>query len=355
MHLIFGLACLLSFAWILRGEIPVLVTACIVLSGFDYMEPYLFAPLTEWVSFNMVLLGAGVAYRFLKAPDRRSFCACGFLISVMILTRPSMVVLLAFFPLSLLVRDGQVRPAARLVYSGICLGPVVLWMTFNLIRLGTFTLTPYGGVNIFGLASSIGEAEIRTGDTEDFKLFANYVNEHRMSISTPERTFEEALPERYYIGVYNYNDYRVGMVIALERGWSPVYINSLMQQYAMRVLWKYPGRYCRYIMEGLKILQVGASYMLGALLCALLCLYQRKRCELALVTLGVLGAHVIHTIFTSMVIVTLPRYYDTTLTVIFILFLVHMVAMFLDLMRSDRDLTSGGKAAGNAESAFKNI
>jgi hypothetical protein len=176
LHAVIGLLTLVFVSLALRPECPSWITAAIVLVVQWRMRHYFAAQLTEWTCFNglMVLFAASV--RSWSVPSYGRLAFLGFLCAFLILTRPAMIVV-ACLPPAFALLQGTLPRGKALAATLAPFSLILLWMSFNLHRMGSFTMTPFAGMNIVGVATLVGHAEVEPGDGPELATLTRELNE----------------------------------------------------------------------------------------------------------------------------------------------------------------------------------
>lgn len=317
LHGAIGLATLVGVPLLVRAWCPVAVTAPALLFVLWRMRVYFGWAITEWTSLNLLLFLFAASVRYWSRPSTAGLFGLGALAAALILVRPAMAVVGLVPAAAALagVRAVGLRVLPAVVGPFV---PVLLWMAFNVHRLGTFALTPSLGHNLFGVASMVGHAEAAPGDDEDLRLLIEEVNRgkqpppgRRLAIGSAGRAPFAWEIERL-AGVYRRNVHRVAEDSVRRHGWDMVRYNAMLLEYSLRAIRRDPRAYLDYVLFGLRSLRSVVPLLLPALVVPAVWLWRGTHRGLAIATLSMLVIHLLHTLLCAMVEVVLPRYYRLT-------------------------------------------
>jgi len=313
VRVLHGLLAVLALLYVpiaLRGEVPVVSSAVSVLFGQTLMQFYYTTAITEWACFNLLLTVFALSARAVDEPSLGRLSLLGFLCAYLILIRPAMIVVAAVPPLLALVqsRFGRVR---ALVAAAAPFVLILLWATFNLYRLGSFTLTPFSGMNVFGVATIVGTPEARPDDGPELAILIREVNARKLPPAG--ETLES--PRMAALGtanIYNWNVHQIGEVVRRQNGWDWVLYNRILIEYAWRAIRSNPSGYVAYVAGELGKLSRTLAIFLPAILFASFWLWRGRHRGLAVGLLVVVAIHVLHIVLCALVEVVIPRYEDLT-------------------------------------------
>jgi hypothetical protein len=302
IHAALGLAALLCVPLLLRSQCPVWLSASGVLVALYCMRSYYARPITEWLSLVLLLFLFALCARHVENPGPRRLLAIGLTSAAIVLTRPALIAA-GLFPFGFaLLRGGSVRLRALAV--SVSLAPVLLWMGFNLYRLGSFTLTPFTGPNLFGVAALVGHATPRAGDDPELVRFIEEVNRGK---KPPPG--ERVRLDRLERPAYDQNIHKLAEPIASEHGYDWMDFNRMLLVYSSRSLRAHPREYLAYVLFGLeKVLPDLALLFVPACVLPVYWLVRGRHRGLALATLALLGLHLAHMLLCASMEIMLPRY-----------------------------------------------
>lgn len=232
----------------------------------------------------------------------------GLLSAFLILTRPALIVLV---PIPFLLILIQVRKywAQNIAIAIAAFFPVMLWMTFNLWRVGSFTLTTFDGYSLFGVGSLVGFAETEAADPPDLASFILEVNEKKSPKKGEERGFVERDKQPYDSDMYNKNIYRIGLGTEVGQKVGTPRLNEIMKIYALRALKNHFRNYALYFWrEVIEFWKNGKWIMIISITGILSCLLEKKLLPLALTVGMMLVVHLAHSFLcsaTNMIIIRL--------------------------------------------------
>ena len=314
VHVGVAVATLLGVPLLLAGACSPWITAPSVLLVQLQMRSFYPRPITEWVAVHLLLWLFALAIRYGDLPRLRRLLWVGLLASACVLTRPALIVVLPL-PLALawlVPAESRLRSTALALLT---LLPLLVWMGFNQLRLGTFNLTPFGGMNVFGVASLIADAGINEDDDVRQASFIGYVNQHRVPVPSLEVPPSDRAPAEVYEAcrrAYNTNIHEIAVPYAEEKGVRSVELNQAMLTYAVRVLRHHPGVYARYVLLGLRSLWQLLPLLPLVVVLPLFWLARGQNRGLALASLGFVAIHVGHIFLCAAIEVVIWRYWMLT-------------------------------------------
>jgi hypothetical protein len=310
-HALVGLVSLLGVPLLLRRYCPMWLSGPAVLVVLHAMRNYYDWPITEWLSVNLLLWLFAVCVRYVEKPTPSKLLGIGLLASAIILTRPALIVV-GVFPLGFaLIGAGQRRSVRALIVLA-SLTPLVAWMAFNAYRLGTFTLTPFAGPNIFGVATVVGHATPQQGDDQEFTRFIDTINRWKKPSVGKRLPLDENDVLRV-AKVYNYNIHELAEKLAEYRGYDSVAFNRMLLEYSRRSLLAHPGAYVEYIVFGMRVaLRELAPLLITVGVIPVVWLVRRQHAGLAVATLAFLGLHLLHMLLCASAEAVILRYRDLT-------------------------------------------
>ena len=280
-------------------------------SGLTYlgslclMKEYHTLILTEFLAvlglFTLIIL----TERCIENRSNRCLFLTGFLTSILILLRPALIVCL--LAPALTIWFFRTKPKAWALL-GLAALPLLLWMSFNFSRFGSFTITPFAGYNLFGVASVLGPIETTPEDPEDYQYFVKEFTEKRLEKINTAQDLDSIL-KRYgrLLYVYTRNISLVSEEIRSNR-WDAVHHNRILLNYAKRTIATYPTRYVTWVNSQLQVLW----YCLPVFIPSIFAFYYWRRRitsnALAISAVLALLIHCAHMLEVSLVEVTIPRY-----------------------------------------------
>lgn len=314
------------------GAVPPLLKGVALFLCFFGMQQYFPWMGSEWTALCFILLLVPLMHRYFREPSGWLLLAIGLLCSFCTLIRVAQFELLVIpFALALFT------PGRRMKFEAIAcsaLLPILAWMAFNYYSIGQFKVVAFGGYNLYGVFSLIGEAEEQPSDPEDLKLLIRETNKRRQEL--PE---EPCLMRQLYaagcktVERYNFNIWFVGHALTEEQGWSSVRANDLMSAYALRMLSAHTREYLDHVATQLGIawqfiLPLNRLVIVGGL-AALAWSFARGRPAPLALTLAVMWyIHLSHCLLVAAVEIMIGRYHDLTfypLLLVSALFLIDMV------------------------------
>lgn len=268
-------------------------------------------PLTEWTAANLLLWIFAFCARYAHAPTRRRLLILGFAACFCVLTRPALLPVLALPVLFAFLPWGSTPHRAPLI-AAFSLLPLVMWMGFNLYRLDSFTLTPFGGFNVFGAARIVGNASPASDDDPRLAAFIEHINAHQ---TYPELRAGRQIKPGIEGGVplslwqaYNWNIHSVALPYLRAQRVDIVEANRLMLGYATRVLRADPWGYAGFVLQGLRRLLELLPLIPSLLLLPAWWLIKGRHRGLALAALALLLVDVAHVGLCALVELVINRY-----------------------------------------------
>lgn len=350
LHLAIGLGGLLYVVLALRRECPAWITAPIVLALQWSMRRYFAAPLTEWSCFVGLLCLFATVVRALDAPSYRRLALVGLLTAALVLTRPALIVA-TWAPLASAVLQTKLSQLRAAVAALVPFALVVAWMGFNLYRIGTFTITPFAGMNAVGVAMLVGHAEVEPGDGRDMRALVRGINE----IKQPPPGISLDLAKMDVPGLarlYNHDVHVVAEAVVQRHGWDRVTYDRMLLAYAGRAIRGHRAAYRAYVLFGIERLGVIVPWLLVALVLPVAWLVAGRHRGLALGVLLMLAIHVLHVILCAAVEVVIDRYFELTWVPLQMASLVALAVALRDLLLRARSgfhapqLPAGAGGAG---------
>ena len=227
---------------------------------------------------------------------------------------PATIIVVGIYTVKTLIDKKSVvsvkkRLSQALVIISFFVIPISLWCFINTNRIGAFAIAPYGGVNMMGLATLIGSAEIQTGDTDAQQTFINYVNQHKIPQRSKELEWIDGIRDNYRKEHYDHNLWLVADVFRKTHNVSLKEYNEMALNYARRVIWKYPTRYIRYFYQGLTYAATSLSIGLLSFICArILSKHNDQRRIFSWLTATAFVCHFVTICIECGTITWLPRY-----------------------------------------------
>jgi hypothetical protein len=227
---------------------PVFVS---LLISFYFVGSSFQAVLCEWPGFVGLLILFGLTAQTARFPDLKIYrigtalvCAALILLKPVFLagTIPALIYQLMILKNSAITRS---------IFISFFLLPLLVWMSFNHARLGSFTIAPFGSFNLFGVASLIGHAETQAGDAPLLRDFIQKVNDSKIPAYGSEQSWIEELPEHGDLELYDYNMWRIAAPFRTDNSLSWVEMNMIAGVYATRAITSFPTNYFRYILFSL--------------------------------------------------------------------------------------------------------
>ena len=303
LHAALALATLVCVPLLLRSYCPVWLSAPGVLVALYRMRWFYALPITEWLSLTLLLLLFALCVRQVEGPSQRRLFGIGLAAAAIVLTRPALIAA-GVFPVgfALLRAGGSARVRALVV--GASLSPVLLWMGFNLHRLGSFTLSPFAGPNLFGVAALIGHATARDGDDSELVRFIEEINRGKKPPPGERLALDGIqMPD------YNFNIHELAEPLARERGFDRTSFNRMLLLYSFRSIRAHPRAYLEYVARGLvaPLKDLGLLFLPVGVI-PVFWLVCGKHRGLAVATLALLGLHLVHMLLCASIELMNPRY-----------------------------------------------
>ena len=307
LHAGVALLTLLSVPLLLRRFAPVGLCAAGVLVAFLGMKSYYERPVTEWLALNLLLMSFALVVRYCERPVAMRLVAVGLAVSACVLTRPALIPTV-LVPLGLAcLSPGRAR--IMLLVALASLAPVLGWMGFNRWRLGSFTLTPFAGANLFAIAALAGHATPRDGDDHEIVRFIEAINAGKDP--PPGERFDG----RKIVETFNANIHELAEPLAKERGYDQVTFDRMLLTYARRSIAAHPGAYAALVARGLRVPLLDLALLsLAVVVIPLVWLRRGARRGFAVAALAFAGLHLAHLSICASMELVIPRYRWLTLT-----------------------------------------
>ncbi len=315
LHFLFAFAALSFF--VLRFS-PLISSQAAILLGFLSLfvwREYYYVILTEWISLCSLMVFLCILPLRLEELTGRRFLSIGLMTAFMILLRPAFICLLPVVVglILIMVPKENFRQAFTVLLVGLL--PVFMWAVFNLYRLNTFTIAAFSGHNLFGNASLVGYVTPDSNDSmpSRFTRFVEYVNRNKIPGAGKEHQFlSETLVHYQSIAQFhNNNVYKVALNFAPSEILSRVEYDSLMKEYALKVIFDNPRAYLSLFVSGLGVAKRDIWLMLIAVVSLFMMIKNGHQMS---IVLGVaLAAHISHLMLVSLIQINIERYYMLTL------------------------------------------
>lgn len=273
IHTLLGMLTLVLVLWILKDVVPMPITGvALLLTFFEVCAPpgrsFFASTLTEWTAVCIVFLYFALIVHYFEQPKPFRFFLLCCVVSLGVLTRPAMISLI---PMVAVIYFVSPRKLMNFLSGLIGCAPILFWMAINLHVLGSFALTTFDGVNLFGVAALIGHPDTQESDPTDLKDFIEKINANKIPKAGEE---DESLERRLRFMAdagYNHNIYGLALKDPVISSYHPKRINELMRIYAVRTFLRYPNRYALYVWYGLLKCRGNTLLIVSGLLLAMTC------------------------------------------------------------------------------------
>ncbi|MDZ4787052.1 MAG: hypothetical protein SGJ02_13345 [bacterium] len=310
------------FSQILLGAITIVISSFLlrlqilpILSGLIFCivlyceRLYAHFAITEWLALNILLLFSTFIFRYCHSQNWKDLFCMSLLAGFSILVRPALIITI-FIPLYFIFANSVLAKVKKsfVVLSGIM--PVLLWCFFNLIRVGSFNLTAFDGMSLFGVGTLVGSAEVKETDSEDLKSFITEINYKKIPELGAENFYIKNLKDHYQPAQYNHNLYRIGLSWATENNVSTIRINELMRIYAVRSIGDNLVNYLRFVSVGLYYLLSRWMILISALILVLVSKKYFKQTSSSKALFIILILHLAHCFLCSTTQILVLRYFN---------------------------------------------
>jgi hypothetical protein len=296
-HLLFALFTIVFLSVQLRHLCPPFITAGGVFVVEFFMRDYFQAIMTEFIAFNMLLILFGLVVGAVEAPTARRIFFIGFIAALGALIRPAMIVCAVLVPLLVIYRR-RLSIKEGFIFTASLL-PVLLWMTFNLVQIGAFTITQVSGLNALGIGAQVGYAEAQSGDSEDLVAYIEAMNKQKIPpMGTEDEHINNLEPDYKFFLLQN--TYYTSSDTRWSVGHIP-YDREYMFPYGTRAIKANPGNYIKYVVYGLGLFFafVFPFASVAMLIIPLAGIYQRKAVALSYACIGLFAVHVASGVVTA--------------------------------------------------------
>ncbi len=294
-----------------REAVPAPLLGVLIFPALPQLREVFAGLASEWTAYCFLLLTFGILLRFFRSPSTYLLYFLGISASLTVLTRPALC-LVAGLPLfaALFLKEASWFKRAILALSSLFL--MWLWMGFNWHRLGSFSLAPRGGANIFCIGALIGKASIHPSDPPEVARYFEALRLETYSAPREELAIERSLklPDEFFA---NYvTNYEIADRIAAIQGIDRVKQNEYLGMYGLRSIKENFPNYLLHLYYGAHNFLLTGYLALPGLILPLLWLRKRRHIAASLSALSMLYVHLSHL---SLVLLTQPllsRYYAAT-------------------------------------------
>ncbi len=292
--------------------------------------------LTEWPTLCFILPTLAALARAEQRPSTATVALATLLSSLLILMRPAMLSLLAplcFLGLVLARR----HHLSLLIGSTIGFLPILFWLMFNFYRLGVFTLTPFGGVNLFGVTSLAGwcNPSLVKGDPA-FSQFVANVNAKKFPPPGTSLKSEE-ISETGFVGhLYNVNIQNAGLKLEARQLVDIQSINHHMMSYSICVIRQHPLKYLEFVTLNFQRWSTDLWISLAMIVLGLLMFSNVQKRSLATMHVLAGSLHIAHLAICSLIEITLPRYRNLTFPIIVAVLIYSLIVVAYQILGSSR-------------------
>jgi hypothetical protein len=138
--------------------------------------------LSEWLAMTSLFVACISYLAWGSRTSLRLALVVSLFLSLSTLTRAALIPWLMILPFMLLQAPrGKTRATATVLAMGIF--PLVLWGSMNLLRSGSFSLSPYEGLNLVATARSLGPIPVDSHDPESTRRLIAILNEQGVTPS----------------------------------------------------------------------------------------------------------------------------------------------------------------------------
>jgi hypothetical protein len=313
LHFALGLLALLFFVFRLSaliGQSSAIILG--FLSLFVWREHYSIIS-SEWSAFCSLLIFLTCLPLSAAEFTGRRLIALSLIASVLILVKPSLIAILPVISLMILLVVDKTYIRSAFVIFLVGLAPLFLWSLFNLYRLGVFNIAAVSGHNLFGTTSLLAAIKVDPLGYPRLSRFAEYVEKNKLPAPGQEWEVLSQLPENYQTlsKLQQHNMENVALKFAPEEMLSRADYDSLMKQYAWRVIKENPKAYLSLVATGVGVAKRDLWLIIVAILCMALMIKNGHQLS---VLMGVsLGVHISHLVFLSIFQIVMDRTYLLTL------------------------------------------
>ncbi len=219
--------------------------------------------MTEWSAIHTVELFWLTIVISADWPVARRLALLAAMVSCIVLVRPNLFLPFAAAFAIVACRNPAWMRSPRAV-SAVLAGflPIALWFGLNVVRFDRFTLSPYAGINLYGIAGQLGAVAAEPGDSKQFTELAKLLGVKRLENLDGLRPVNGSVTALNI--AYTTAEGRIGFAAAQQLGIPPVAFNDLILEYSRRVLNKERPAYARYVLNQLMIAR--AQLLLTAVL-----------------------------------------------------------------------------------------
>ncbi len=287
------------------------VFGILVVPALLQMRPVFAGLASEWSAFCFLMLLIGCLLNYFKSPNPKHLLLLGIAASLVALSRPAVCIATTVPVLAAMHLPATSWPR-RLLIALVSLAAMWSWMGFNWYRLGSFSLAPRGGANIFCVGALVGKASVYPSDSQELRTFIEDLNRETVSLSITEMAEERTLEISPSFFAKYVGNYPIADKIAARSGINRVTENEYLGIYGIRAIRENASGYLLHLYYGAQNFALTGYLLLPAFFLPIVWLRKGKHAGLSWSVLAMLYVHVGHL---SLVLLTQPllsRYYAVT-------------------------------------------
>ena len=245
LHAIVGLGTIAIVSRLLRSWCYELITAFLVIFVFVEVRVFFLAVLTEWSAICLLITFFAVLARYFGSPKPTTLFIVTILCSLAVLLRSALLPT-CIFPIILMIRSRKVFKIEWVLAVLLGFVPIILLLLVNSIYLRSATISPLGGIVLFGMTTLIEEPLVDENSTPELRAFVVKFRAVRYPRIDQEsgKSFPVSLE-----GIANRNMWEAGEGVRQALDWSYVQYSKVGVEYGMLAIFQHPLVYGRLLID----------------------------------------------------------------------------------------------------------
>ncbi|MCB0311356.1 MAG: hypothetical protein KDD42_08975 [Bdellovibrionales bacterium] len=232
MHGCLAVTTLILSVLILRKHFHPMVCGSTVMVLFllaRHLATYL---MSEWTALCLLIVLAALLISYYQQASLYKIGAISLVITLAVLTRPALLPALSLpFIIWYFDRVADNYRVGLYIFCGLI--PLLLLIALRWTETGRMGITPFGGISIAGLASSLPAAKVTSA--ADLEL-----TELENAFRAKGAVVQDVREFQYSEAAYNWNIWNVAEEVRRNKGWSFEKHNKLMWRYALNIISQQP-------------------------------------------------------------------------------------------------------------------
>ena len=308
LHTILILSAYLAVAASLSRIIPPAWSTVAFVFLLLKLSDFYLAVTSEWTALSLLMMTFAAVISYECSKSARKLGIISALVSLLVLTRPVFVPVLAM-PLLMFIRNLSWR---KFIWVALGMSPVMFWLMFNLHRIESLSIAPLDGRALFAIGSVLGPVSTSPEDDASFVDFVKKCSEQFDWFFTREQI--KSANSLQGSAIMQVHQDRVGQasLTARSMGLSTVKTNQLMRKYSLRAISRNLENYAFHIKAGLSSLLESIPLLVPSVLLPLFWLKAPMRKALGTAILWLFVIHIIEVFLVVAMQFMTPRYYALT-------------------------------------------